>query len=270
MHRVSIAAKAVILPLLLVWMCILPAHAGSQRIAIQGESGVESSALPAATITIPPALEIRDHREAVVETILQKAAEALNERGIASETARFSLSPRWIPNRIAELSPSQIRSVTPKSGEIREYTTFEVLTPGGSIDIQLKVEQSAMLPVATTRILSGEELTTDQFTTEWVDVTRMNGDYVTDLDEIRGMQLRRTLLAGQPVRRTDIWTPPVVSAGDQIILVFMTDFMQVTIPATARQDGQPGDVIRIYSSETRRTYLAEVSGPGEVVWKQTL
>ena len=89
MHRVSIAAKAVILPLLLVWMCILPAHAGSQRIAIQGESGVESSALPAATITIPPALEIRDHREAVVETILQKAAEALNERGIASETARF-------------------------------------------------------------------------------------------------------------------------------------------------------------------------------------
>lgn len=270
MHLLSNAVKTAALPLLLVWLCTLPVHAGSHQIAIQGESGVETSALPAATITIPPALEIRDHREAVVETILQKAAEALNERGLASETARFSLSPRWIPNRIAELSPSEVHSVTPKSGEIREYTLFEVLTPGGSIDIQLQVEQSRVLPVAAQRILSGEELTVDQFATEWVDVTRLNGDYVTDLDEIRGMQLRRTLLAGQPVRRSDIWTPPVVSAGDQITLVFMTDFMQVTIPATARQDGQPGDVIRIYSSETRRTYLAEVSGPGEVLWKQTL
>ena len=158
MHRVSIAAKAVILPLLLVWN-VHPARTCRQVnvLPIQGESGVESSALPAATITIPPALEIRDHREAVVETILQEKAapKQLNERGIASETARFSLFTTLDPQShcravaLADTLPSR-----PKAGKYEEYTTFEVLTPGGSIDIQLKVEQSAIVcRFATTRIL---------------------------------------------------------------------------------------------------------------------
>lgn len=242
----------------------------SQFYAKTGDTGTETTTSEYATITFPPALEIRDHSDAVIATILQLASEALIARGFETETSRFSLAPRWVPNRIAQLQPGQIRSVTPKSGEIREYTVFEVLTPGGSIDVQLQVTLSRKIPVATTRLLSGSQPESSQFVNEWVDVTRLQSDYITDMDQLRGMQLRRTLLAGQPVRMADIWTPPAVAAGDVVTIIFATEFMQITIPGTARQDGQTGDVIRIYSSETRRTYLAVINGPGQVTWKQTL
>lgn len=235
-----------------------------------GESGTANHTYEAATITIPPALEIREQRDAVIETILQKASEALVQRGLETETSRFTLAPRWIPNRIAQLQPADILAVTPKTREVREYTLFDVRTPNGMVEIQLQVQMSRKLPVAATRMVSGSQPEISQFVMEWVDVTRLQHELVAEMGQLEGMQLRRTLLAGQPVRITDIWTPPVVAAGDVVTLLFATEFMQITIPATARQDGQAGDVIRIYSSETRKTYLAQVQGPGEVVWKQTL
>ena len=269
-HHSNIKRKGRTLLLMDVALLLIVGLLGHQLHAKTGDTGKATTASTIATITIPPALEISDNRDAVIQTILQLASEALIERGLETETSRFNLSPRWVPNRIAQLQPAQIRSVTPKTGDIREYTLFDVLTPSGTVEIQLQVNLSRKIPVASTRMMSGSQPESSQFVMEWVDVTRLQHDYVTDMAELEGMQLRRTLLAGQPVRLTDIWTPPAVASGDVVTLIFVTDFMQITIPATARQDGQTGDIIRIHSSETRKTYLAEVNGPGEVIWKQTL
>ncbi|MCC5926838.1 MAG: flagellar basal body P-ring formation protein FlgA [Bacteroidetes bacterium] len=269
-HHSNIKRKGRTLLLMDVALLLLVGIIAQQLHAKTGDTGATATASTYATITIPPALEISDNRDAVIETILQKASEALIDRGLETETSRFNLAPRWVPNRIAQLQPGQIRSVTPKTGDIREYTLFDVLTPSGIVEIQLQITLTRKIPVASTRLISGSQPETSQFVMEWVDVTRLQHDYVTEMHQLDGMQLRRTLLAGQPVRQSDIWTPPAVAAGDVVTLVFATEFMQITIPATARQDGQTGDVIRIYSSETRKTYLAEVNGPGEVLWKQTL
>jgi len=84
------------------------------------------------------------------------------------------------------------------------------------------------------------------------------------------MTLRRTLAMGEPVRRSDITTDYLVKAGDTVDVIFFDDGMQIILSATARQNGAENEDIRVYSEQTRRTYLATVRSPGEVEWKRTL
>jgi len=72
------------------------------------------------------------------------------------------------------------------------------------------------------------------------------------------------------VRRADITTEYLVEAGESVTLVFINSGTRIDLSATARQSGALNEDIRLYSEETRRTYLGTVSGNGEVIWKRTL
>jgi flagella basal body P-ring formation protein FlgA len=211
-----------------------------------------------------------DLRERVVKTILEQARQSLEHDGIINDHVRIELAPRWIPARLTRLQPDQIRTVTPKPGPVRGFHVFEVRTPNSTTDVQLHVQVEQYLPVIAERVMSGQLVKADDFIWRWIDITNQQADLLHDPDQAIGLQLRRTTLAGQPIRLSDLWETPAIEAGNEVTLFFESAGMQVTLPAQARQAGHPGDQIRVYSISTRRTYLAEIRGPGEVVWRQTL
>jgi flagella basal body P-ring formation protein FlgA len=211
-----------------------------------------------------------DLRERVLQTILDKARQSLEADGVTSDRIRIELAPRWIPARLTRINPDLIRSVTPKPGPVRGFHVFEVRTPNGVTEVQLHVQVEHYLPVIAERVMSGELIEADDFVWRWIDVTQQQADLLQDPDQAIGLQLRRTTLAGQPIRLSDLWETPAIEAGTEVTLIFESAGMQVSLPVQARQAGHPGDQIRVYSISTRRTYLAEIRGPGEVVWRQTL
>lgn len=206
------------------------------------------------------------------QQILELAMKSLENR-FDGDSHRFEVTPRWIPASLAGLPREAILEVVPKS-TIERFTNFEVTYKAGNSrqqsQVQLQVEMEQLLPVMRDRMTAGTVITVDDIETGWISVTRDRGQLATHPSEIEGKTLRRTLAMGEPVRKADITTEYVIEAGEAVTLIFLNHGTRIDLTAVARQDGAMNDDIRLYSNETRRTYLGKVTGPGEVLWKRTL
>ncbi len=206
------------------------------------------------------------------QVILDMALESLQNR-YDRNTCRFEVSPRWIPGSLAQLSGEAIREVTPR-GKVERFTEFDVIyevrESRQKARIQLQIDMEQKMPVMRERMTAGTVITEEVIDIGWVPVSRDRGQLVADPAEIMGKTLRRTLAMGEPVRKADITTEYVIEAGDAVTLLLMNNGVRIDVMAVARQDGAVDDDIRLYSDETRRTYLGKVEGPGRVLWIRTL
>lgn len=206
------------------------------------------------------------------DTILEKAREGLTSY-YSSGKYRFDLAPRWIPQSLLHLESENILSVELR-GEVRRYTDFEVLYRNrgnrekASIQLTVKVEQQ--IPVVSRRISRGEVIKEEDLQERWVSLMRNKGDLMEDINAMKGKTLRRTLLAGQPVRKSYVSREYIIEAGDRVKLIIEKQGIQVQLVGEAREPGAKGDKIRIYSEETRKKYKGEVISPGVTKWKNTL
>lgn len=220
-----------------------------------------------------PANTEQANREAgAIAAIVELAEQALEQR-LDQTRYRISAEPRWIPGSLAQLPEKAVLDVVP-GGKPERYTTFSVRYLEGNrerkSDVQLRLTIETRLPVAAERIPAGTRIGPDHLFEQWVETNRDRDQLVMDAGKLEGKTIRRTLAMGEPVRRSDITTDYLVEAGETVTLVFSGTGMRIDLLAIARQNGAADEDIRVYSEETRRTYLATVRGPGEVVWKRTL
>lgn len=206
------------------------------------------------------------------ERILALALESL-EASYDEELYRFSVSARWMPGSLLALQPGDILSVQPK-GAVDRYTHFEVSYRAGnrnrSSQVQLSVDIERKLPVASRRILNGEQISAADLELRWVSVPNDRGQLVDEATLIDGKTIRRNLVKGQPVRHADVSSEFLIDAGDSVKMIFEDQGVRIELTGEARQSGAQDDEIRIYSNETRKRYLGRVIGPGVVQWQRTL
>lgn len=206
------------------------------------------------------------------EVILTKAKEVLNERYDPSKY-RFSLSARWIPRDLLDADPKQIRSVGLK-GMVRRYTNFEIILRNGKrsrkMEIQLAVKIERKLPVLVRRMEQGTVIDSDDLTTQWVPLLRMESELIEDVTMLSGKTLRRTVLSGQPLKKDFVTGAYLIKAGDQVKLVFEKQGMRIALNGRARQSGALNEEVTIYSKETRKKYRGRITAPGVVKWLNTL
>ena len=204
--------------------------------------------------------------------IVELAMESLEER-YDPERYRFEVTPRWIPGSLARMDRSVIREVVP-DGNIERNTNFDVTYEANGrrrhVQVQLQLEIEKRIPVMADRVRAGQIITRDDWMLRWVPVSRNRGQLVTESAEMEGKTVRRTLARGEPVRNADLSTEYMVEAGDVVTLIFMRNGMRIDINAIARQNGALNETIRLYSDETRKTYMGNVNGSEEVHWVRTL
>lgn len=204
--------------------------------------------------------------------ILKQARKKLKAHFVSGEY-RVKVKSRWIPNHLLKQSPEHILGLQ-LEGEVRRYTNFKVSYRWRGrrkqAEIQLKVEIQQKLPVAATRLKRETKLTAEFLTSQWVSLDRNRGQYITSKKQLIGKMLRRTLLSGQPVRKSDISRELIIQAGDQVSVIIKRSGIQIQVTAEAREDGARGDRIKVYSKETRKNYLGEIIRPGVIQWKSTL
>ncbi len=211
------------------------------------------------------------NEDATKAKVLELAATSL-EQHLDMNAFQYELSPRWIPRSLLLLGPESIESVS-VLGNVEQYTRFNVIhkTRVGrkSTEIQLRIDAEQLVAVALERIKSRDHLSSNQFDLQWRSVKLGRDRFVTDIAFLEGKSIRRSLLAGQPVRVHEISSPVLVSPGDEISMIFDNGTIQLGLNCESRQSGSVGEEVQIYCQQTRKKYTAKVIGTGEVQWLRT-
>jgi flagellar basal body P-ring formation protein FlgA len=90
------------------------------------------------------------------------------------------------------------------------------------------------------------------------------GNDLVTRDRAVGMQARRQLRAGQPLKLADIGKPDLVLRDQNVTLTYETAGLYLTIRGKALENGAEGDVVSVLNLQSKRTVSGVVVGREQV------
>ena len=113
-------------------------------------------------------------------------------------------------------------------------------------------------------IARGETIAESDLTFTTVDGAALMSGVPTKMDEVKGMQSRRMLAAGQPFRAEDVRRPIVVTKGQTVTMQFLAPGVELTAMGRAMSEGGIGETVTIQNPASYRMISGIVTGPGTV------
>jgi flagella basal body P-ring formation protein FlgA len=113
-------------------------------------------------------------------------------------------------------------------------------------------------------IARGDTISDSDLTYTTVDGAALMSGVPTKLDEVKGMQARRMLSAGQPFRGDDVRKPIVVSKGETVTMQFTVPGVELTAMGRAMSEGGLGDTVTVQNPASFRMISGIVIAPGTV------
>jgi flagella basal body P-ring formation protein FlgA len=86
----------------------------------------------------------------------------------------------------------------------------------------------------------------------------------TTMDDLNGMEARRSLRAGEVVRLSDVRKPVIVAKGSTVTMTFIAPGVTLTATGRAMGEGGIGDTITVQNPVSFRQISCIVTGPGAV------
>ncbi len=83
-------------------------------------------------------------------------------------------------------------------------------------------------------------------------------------EQALGMQMRRPIRAGQPLRVADLVKPDLVQRDQAVTVIFQTTGLYLTTRGKALDNGTEGDVVSVLNIQSKRTLTGTVTGRGQV------
>jgi flagella basal body P-ring formation protein FlgA len=127
-----------------------------------------------------------------------------------------------------------------------------------------RVDEMVEAPVAITRLLPETVLRPDDVHITRVRTAALQNEVARSVDQIVGMQLRRPVAAGQPLRLADLVRPPLVQRGSTVQIELSASGLTVTGQAIAIDTGAEGEKIRVQNITSHAFLFAQIIGPGQV------
>ena len=129
--------------------------------------------------------------------------------------------------------------------------------------------------VARTTLPSGADVSLADASIAWIETTTFRGE------PLRPASLRalihegalfaaRLLREGRVLRRDDLRRAYAAETGATVVMRYQRGGLTFDLSCKARRAGHLNDTIRLYSSETGKTYRARLTGPGTAEWIETL
>ena len=113
-------------------------------------------------------------------------------------------------------------------------------------------------------IARGDVIGESDLTYATVDGNALMSGVPTKMEEIKGMQARRVLPAGQPFRSDDVRRPIVVTKGQTVTMQFSAPGVELTAMGRAMGEGGIGDTVTVQNPASFRMVAATVIAPGMV------
>lgn len=113
-------------------------------------------------------------------------------------------------------------------------------------------------------IARGDVIGESDLTYATVDGNALMSGVPTKMEEIKGMQARRVLSAGQPFRGDDVRRPIVITKGQTVTMQFSAPGVELTAMGRAMSEGGVGDTVTIQNPASFRMISGTVMAPGVV------
>ena len=113
-------------------------------------------------------------------------------------------------------------------------------------------------------IARGDTISENDLTYAMVDGAALMSGVPTRMEEVKGMQARRVLVAGQPFRGDDVRRPIVITKGQTVTMEFDAPGVQLTAMGRAMSEGGVGDTVTVQNPVSYRMISAIVIAPGTV------
>ncbi|WP_297056994.1 flagellar basal body P-ring formation chaperone FlgA [Thermosulfurimonas sp.] len=120
------------------------------------------------------------------------------------------------------------------------------------------VEVRVPVVVLTRPVPRGACLTREDLTVVRRPLTRLPQDVIGDIREALGKCARYGLSPGRPLRASQIEIPPIVRRNQIVNIVARGRFITVVTKGQAREDGRPGEIIRVRNLSSKREIYARV------------
>jgi flagella basal body P-ring formation protein FlgA len=127
-----------------------------------------------------------------------------------------------------------------------------------------RADEMALAPVAVTRLLPETVLRADDVKMARVRAALIHNEVARSIDQIIGMELKRPVPIGQPLRLADLGRPALVQRGAIVQIQLSSGGLTVSGQAVAMDGGAEGDQVRVQNLNSRAVLTAEVTGPGQV------
>ncbi len=113
-------------------------------------------------------------------------------------------------------------------------------------------------------IARGDTIGENDLTFATVDGNALMSGVPTKLDEVKGLQARRALSAGQPFRAEDVRRPIIVTKGQAVTMQFAAPGVELSAMGRAMSEGGVGDTVTVQNPVSYRMVSATVVAPGTV------
>jgi flagella basal body P-ring formation protein FlgA len=110
----------------------------------------------------------------------------------------------------------------------------------------------------------GDTIGESDLTYTTVDGAALMAGVPTRIEEVKGMQTRRTLGAGQPFRGEDLRKPIVITKGQTVTMQFIVPGVELTAMGRAMSEGGIGDTVTVQNPASYRMISGIVIAPGTV------
>lgn len=95
-------------------------------------------------------------------------------------------------------------------------------------------------------------------------MTRLSGGYFSSLDEVTGMEVRRSVRVGTVLNHSMVKAPILIKRGEKVSITAITGSVSVRMEGKALSAGARGDVIQVQNLSSGQRIEAVVVSPGVV------
>lgn len=145
------------------------------------------------------------------------------------------------------------------------------LTVPGSTALRLKplrisgqLVETVEVVVPKRQIARGETLGKDDVAVERRPRDGQGSEIISDVRAAIDKVARRALLAGVPLRGSDVQREEIVGKGDLVTIVYEAKGLLITLRGRSNEAGAMGDVVSVTNPQSKRVLQGTVSGPGRV------
>jgi len=205
------------------------------------------------------------------KAIQNGVAHALEHRGGLGDAANLSLTfDRDLQDLYLDASnsgPMQPTAVRYEPHNGRFDVTFDIANDNSSAPTRLRFTGTAIETVEAAvlgrNVERADLLKSSDIIIERRPKAEIGSDAAVRQSAI-GMQMRRSMRAGQALKATDLVKPDFVQRDQSVTVIYQSSGLYLTTRGKALDNGAEGDVVNVLNLQSKRTVNGVVTGRGQV------
>ncbi|HSB95646.1 MAG TPA: flagellar basal body P-ring formation chaperone FlgA [Spongiibacteraceae bacterium] len=162
--------------------------------------------------------------------------------------------------------PAPLKVEARESPQTTTYLNLQVsCVEGGNWSLYVPIELKIYRPVvvAVKPLTQGATIAADDVRLSEANISQIAGQYISDLDEVIGKDVKRGIASGSPVLGQQLVPPMLVRRGEAVVISAASNVVGVKVSGIALTDGRLGEQIRFKNLSSNRIVQAKIVASGQ-------